>query len=147
MKTKNTQSGFTLLELIVVIAIIGILTAIIVVSLVDSRNKGKDGNLFSTLSNARAQASLYFTNNASTGYEDVCTTSQNVEPRGVLEFVTSANTLSDGVTCDSSETAWAMEAHLNAEDKYFCVDSNGSAKKTDTSSGITDVDPECDGTI
>ena len=60
---KTLQRGFTLIELLVVIAIIGILSSIVLASLSSARSKGSDAAITSTLSNMRAQAELYYSNN------------------------------------------------------------------------------------
>jgi prepilin-type N-terminal cleavage/methylation domain-containing protein len=60
---KNSQKGFTLIELLVVIAIIGILSSVVLASLTTARSKGSDAAIKSQLSNMRAQAELYYSNN------------------------------------------------------------------------------------
>jgi prepilin-type N-terminal cleavage/methylation domain-containing protein len=66
----NLKKGFTLIELLVVVAIIGILASVVLASLTSARSKGKDAAIFAQLSNARAQAELYYAtnNNYGTGY-------------------------------------------------------------------------------
>jgi len=53
-----------------VVAIIGILASVVLASLTSARSKGKDAAIFAQLSNARAQAELYYAtnNNYGSGY-------------------------------------------------------------------------------
>lgn len=60
----NKNKGFTLLELLVVITLIGIFALISVAALGSSRKKGSDASLKSTLAGMRAQGELYYSNNA-----------------------------------------------------------------------------------
>ncbi len=63
----NLKKGFTLIELLVVVAIIGILASVVLASLTSARSKGKDAAIFAQLSNARAQAELYYASNNNYG--------------------------------------------------------------------------------
>ncbi len=55
---KNNQKGFTLLELLVVVAIIGLLATVVVVSLNSARGKGGDAGVKTNLLNIRGQAEI-----------------------------------------------------------------------------------------
>lgn len=57
----QAKSGFTLLELLVVVAIVGILIAITMVMLSDAKSKGKDTAKIQTLSDIRKSLQLYAT--------------------------------------------------------------------------------------
>ena len=59
LRTYGRLFGVTVL-LLVVIAIIGILAAIILVNLNTARQKGKDAAIQTQLSSARAQAEIYY---------------------------------------------------------------------------------------
>ena len=60
---KLYKKGFTLIELMVVIAIIGILTGIILVSLDSARAKSRDGKRISDISQIGLALELYFEQN------------------------------------------------------------------------------------
>ncbi len=57
---KNTKKGFTLIELMVSIAIIGILTAIITTNFTSSKAKSRDAKRVSDLAQIQLALSLYF---------------------------------------------------------------------------------------
>lgn len=59
---KDTR-GFTLLELLIVIAIIGLLSAVVLMSLDESRERGRDANRASQVQEFIKAAELYFTDN------------------------------------------------------------------------------------
>lgn len=64
-KVKNYYQGFTIIELLFVVALIGILASIVLVSLHDAHVKRSEASAMTSFSHARAGAELVFTNNVS----------------------------------------------------------------------------------
>lgn len=58
---NSKQSGFTIIELLVVIVIIGILAVITIVSYTGITKKANEANLISDLASAKKQVALYYT--------------------------------------------------------------------------------------
>jgi prepilin-type N-terminal cleavage/methylation domain-containing protein len=60
---KNAKKGFTLIELMIVVAIIGILAAIAIPKFADLINKSKEGATKGGLSSARSAVQVYYGDN------------------------------------------------------------------------------------
>jgi prepilin-type N-terminal cleavage/methylation domain-containing protein len=61
--TKRTKQGFTLIELMIVVAIIGILAAIAIPKFADLINKSKEGATKGALSSVRSALQVYYGDN------------------------------------------------------------------------------------
>jgi type IV pilus assembly protein PilA len=67
----NKANGFTLIELMVVVAIVGVLTAVGLPQLTKAQDKAKDAAATATLTNAAKECSLsLITNGDASDYED-----------------------------------------------------------------------------
>jgi prepilin-type N-terminal cleavage/methylation domain-containing protein len=112
---KNNK-GFTLIEMLVVIAIIGLLSSVVLVALGPSRNKAKDARIISSVNQVQALMEVAFTNGA---YPETV-------PASTATLV--ADALSNGGTLSipiaTGGTAYMAFSNLNSGG-YFCVDSTG----------------------
>lgn len=151
MKPLSSQ-GFTLVELLVVVAILGILSSIVLVSLGTANTRGKDGAVQANLDSLRTQAQLYYNDNSGYGSNPLvvnstgdCTTGTAgtvfAEPR-VAKQVAATNLANGGgatvdVYCNvaAGGSAYAIYARLpsiSSPITYFCVDSNGVGMNSTT---------------
>lgn len=150
----NKNKGFTLMELLVVISIIGILAAVILAALGGARDKGADAGAKSGLNQARIQADMYY---ASFGnYAYICSpTKDTSNPKGIYSMVLSSGkavgfndpVIVNGVTvggnsqvrCNSDDSqglVWAAEVPLKKDaGKFYCVDSTRAGIVTSISIG------------
>ena len=113
------------MELMVVIAIIGIFASIVLVPLNNARNKSKNASAKTSMSDIRIFANIFQIDN---GYSyknntaDVC----DDAPQVII-----LRTVAEGQTgkltgCSSSSSAYAVWVQLRSPGTiYFCVDSNG----------------------
>ena len=132
MQTKSR--GFTLIELLVVIAIIGILASVVLASLNSARDKGEDAAIKSNLNNARAQAALFYEDNARS-YDGVCAAAQSATPGGIADLITASTGGGAAIAaCNDDVDGWAAEKQLNSGD-FYCVDGLGKAVENAASIG------------
>jgi prepilin-type N-terminal cleavage/methylation domain-containing protein len=137
MRISSLNKGFTLLELLIVVAIIGILTAITFDYLGSSKERGADAGTKQNLVNARPQAEVYFSNNES--YEGVCNSvsfgiyrqiraaarAQKLTTTGLYEDTTAGSATQE--VCHDSGTAYAAWVPLS-QGGGICIDSQNNTR-------------------
>lgn len=153
MKIGNKEfvKGFTLIELLVVIAIVGILSTVVLGSLGTSRSKAANANIKSSLSNARAQAELFYDTNGSLGYTGACGSANSSGGAGsIRKFIDAAHAVSPATSvlygysdaqtnttrsvCHANASVWVISVPLKYPETsgattyyYYCVDSTGAS--------------------
>ncbi|MBI2053741.1 MAG: prepilin-type N-terminal cleavage/methylation domain-containing protein [Candidatus Staskawiczbacteria bacterium] len=119
------MKGFTLIELLVVIAIVSILSSIILFSVNQYINRGKDASVVGNLAVLVPAGEVYYDNNNSS-YEGYCDSSV---VKDALSEITSANK-----HCSDGSNAWAACGQLFTDTlKAYCVDSRGVKKEINDS--------------
>ena len=126
-----SKKGFTLIELAVVIAIIGIIATIVLVNVRGSKAKARDANIQSSMHQLRNAAEMsYIRNNES--YTEVCdeadNTLSNAGELGLLEEAIKKDNGNKDITCfeSSDKKDFAASSPLVArQQKHWCVESAG----------------------
>ncbi len=129
IKKKYLERGFTLIEVLIVVAIIVILSAISLAAFSEARFKAENAGVKANLNGVRAQAELYYTLN-SNSYSNLCTNSVIVKQINVA-ISNGGDTGTVATRCNSNSIAWAVNVKLKVPEggnNYWCVDTLGSAK-------------------
>lgn len=128
------KKGFSLVELLVVITIIGVLSTIILSGISNSRSRAYDSKVKQQLSSFRTAAEIYFTNQNGYGPEvNICTAGifNDVDPVNGSPglYIAAGNIPSFTQTiCGSTDSAYALKATLYSGSEYWCVDSRGASR-------------------
>jgi prepilin-type N-terminal cleavage/methylation domain-containing protein len=114
---KEIDSGFSLVELLMVIAIIGILATVTYASLSGAREKTKDKSIGAHMQSLLVEANLYRSqNNSYTGF-CVDTSTQTDE---LLAKITSE--APSAPNCQDNVSTFGVIVELHSGD-YYCIDS------------------------
>lgn len=142
------QRSFTLIEMLVVIAIIGILAGIILVALGGMRTKAKDSRIIAEMGQLRNAAPLYYADNGNSFNGFGCSVANpNINALCTDIAAQGGITPSDEVTptygvdiITDNDQVYCAEVKLNSG-KYWCVDSQGRSARFDTTT--TPQGPAC----
>ncbi|NDE68412.1 type II secretion system protein, partial [bacterium] len=123
--------------LLVVIAIIGILSSVVLASLNSARNKGKDSSIQSQLNQIRAQASLYY-DTASNTYVGLFGDTK------VLALLNAAQSTSGGTaTTNAIKNSWAAAVPLPYAGGYWCTDVTSFAGRITSLTNVSGAGATC----
>jgi len=138
---NKKNQGFTLIEVLVVIAIIGILAGIIIFSLKETKDKAKDARIIDEMSQIRSVANMHYNDNSysfngfSCGVVNMSVVCNDITAQG--------GDLIDPIPVSLDGQDYCVEAKLNSG-AWWCVDAQGRSAKYDTSTMPTE--PACDDT-
>ena len=122
--TTKKEKGFTIIELLVVVAIIAVLAAIVLVNVTQYINKGKDAAIKGNLSTILTNAAVHYDDKGN--FTNFLTSTLYTNPEAAA--IAAGATVSE----NSTATAWCSCATLKATTNTYCVDATGYKKETAT---------------
>jgi len=148
---KKYNLGFTLIEMLVVIAIIAILAAIVLASLAASRKSAVDTTIKTYTENVQGTLALYLQNHGDYGHTyfgDLCPTASDPsvfysdpDTRNYIALLNAKNgnkTICASGTTDPDSTnasTYAIASPVSYSSQYWCLDSAGHIKLSDSGDG------------
>lgn len=145
MKFFN-KKGFTLIEMLIVIAIIGILSAAVLAGLGPARNKAKDARLISAMNQLRSIAEALYNPSSATPYASLKNAdgSLQADVAKVDGDISSASAGSRSLKLDiGTGSYYAAYVSLLATSEVYCVDSTGFSGQV---AKAPEVGQDCGGT-
>jgi prepilin-type N-terminal cleavage/methylation domain-containing protein len=129
----NTSSAFTIVELLLVIAIIGILTSVILGSLRGARDDGFDAKIKSEMAVLAKRARVEESQNLT--FDVVCGSNGFSTSTEVGRLIESIERFSpEPIVCNSDTETFAISAALSST-TYWCIDSVGRSISTTSALG------------
>lgn len=123
------SKAFTLIEVMVVVAIIGIFSVLALASMSGSKSKGSDASVQQVLKSIQNQSELHYLNNGNAyGAGVSCITGMFNSDTTIRAQLVALQRTNGNVapTCRSSTSAYAVSSPLVSNSaKYWCIDSTG----------------------
>ncbi|MEK7630249.1 MAG: type II secretion system protein [Patescibacteria group bacterium] len=138
LKEAKRQYGFTLIEMLIVIAVIGILSSVLLTALGPARDKAKDSRIVQEVNQVRNLAETMYSNGSYNSLEEISdgTLINNPSLKALADDITTQGgalriikSTPQGAKAYSTYSKLNVQAGAepNLETQYYCVDSSGRA--------------------
>jgi len=132
-------SGLTLIELLIVIAIIGVLATVVLRSVNDARGGSADARVQSELDSISKQSLISFT--SKNDFDAVCGSNGATQDLVIARLLASVGVISgEEPICNSTAQEFAVSAPLE-NGQFWCVDGDGVKKEIPNA--LTAVETTC----
>lgn len=128
----HKNKGFTLIEMLVVIAVVGILSATVLTALGPARNKGRDARIISGINQIAAFAELEFTGNT---FPVWGTTDWGVATEAVADIKKFNGNIDPTYNRTGDGSGFAVSSPLASGD-FYCRDSAGKTGNLAALNGV-----------
>lgn len=128
--TKSTSSGFSIIEILVVIAIIGLLMAVVLSALSNARAKAEDSRIKEQLASLRSSIE-----NETNGFDYDAEFSLGTQTRNMLDIMIANaghTSFENGTTYEyqADDTSYVIILPLKTDpSKYWCIDNSGTSRE------------------
>ncbi len=125
---QSNDRGFTLLELLVVLAVVGLMSSLLLVYVKSVKNQATDNLVRSNLLSVRSQSAIYFDEVGN--YDDFLTTPNTIQ----MKAVDAAGRASGGGWASGDgPLGWYARVQLKSKPGFsWCVDYLGNSKEVVT---------------
>lgn len=133
------QEGFTLIEMLVVVAVIGILSSVILTALGPAKEKAKDSRIIQEINQVRSLAETLYNGNYSTletlpkeaiNNSDLKALADDIALQGGELVIQKSTPPTNYVAYSKLNTT--VGTSDNPQTNYYCIDSNGRSGFTTT---------------
>jgi prepilin-type N-terminal cleavage/methylation domain-containing protein len=121
------SKGFTIIEMVMVLAIVGLLTTIIMIALSNARNKAKDGKIQADLNQIRTAAGVYYNNQSPSSYSGLSCAVSNPNVSALCADINNQSPGNPIFVLKTGNAEYCVYKQL-LNTKYACVDSAGNAE-------------------
>ena len=142
---NKKSKGFTIIELLVVVAIIAVLASIVLVNVTSYIAKGKDASIKANLATVRTNAAVFYDNQNPSTYAGFAAAGCVVTGSDTLFTTPRAAIVNAGGTVDcaaSTASAWCAKSTLYVSGSW-CVDSTGFSGAPAAGTDCTSADLTC----
>lgn len=144
IKQLLTSKGFTLIEILIVITIIGILSSIVAVSLRGASDRAKNTKIVTSVVQVRTIAEVMYVQEVS-GYQNLCSANTlNINNESLLILKNDIEHHGGAITCHASTRSYCLSVVLIGDTpRWFCIDDEGNNEEISAGNPCLNAESLC----